>query len=79
MVESLSQICALERVHLDQTRLGSAHRPGGVCLAVEAGLQICAVIHDAISLEAPLDRLEADAEKLVGCIPPGIARGVERV
>lgn len=40
----------------------------GVCLAVEAGLTVCAVIHDAILIEAPLDRLEADAEKLAECM-----------
>jgi len=34
------------------------------CLATEAGLTICAPVHDAALLEAPLDRLDADIAKL---------------
>ena len=30
------------------------------CMATEAGLQVCAPIHDALLLEAPLDRLDED-------------------
>jgi hypothetical protein len=37
-------------------------------LATEAGLTICAPVHDAILLEAPLERLEADVAKLRGCM-----------
>jgi DNA polymerase I len=33
-------------------------------LAVKAGLEVCAPIHDAILLRAPLHRLEADSERL---------------
>jgi len=34
------------------------------CLATEAGLKLCAPIHDAVLLEAPLDRLDGDITKL---------------
>lgn len=34
------------------------------CEATEAGLSLCAPVHDALLLEAPLERLEADAAKL---------------
>jgi hypothetical protein len=30
------------------------------CLATERGIEICAPIHDAVMIEAPLDRLEHD-------------------
>ena len=30
------------------------------CLATERGIQVCAPIHDAVLICAPLDRLEAD-------------------
>jgi hypothetical protein len=39
----------------------------GVAMAVEAGLTICAPIHDALLLEAPLDEIDAQAEQLA-CI-----------
>jgi DNA polymerase-1 len=38
------------------------------CLATERGLLICAPVHDAFLLIAPLDRLEADAEALRACM-----------
>jgi DNA polymerase I len=34
------------------------------CLATEAGLRICAPIHDALLLEAPTDRILDDVERL---------------
>ena len=34
------------------------------CMATEAGLKICATIHDALLLEAPLDRLDEDVRHL---------------
>ena len=34
------------------------------CLATEAGLTICAPIHDALLLEAPTDRIKVDVERL---------------
>lgn len=34
------------------------------CMATEAGLRICAPVHDALLLEAPLDRLEEDVLRL---------------
>lgn len=36
------------------------------CMATEAGLLICAPIHDALLLEAPLDRLDEDISRLKG-------------
>jgi DNA polymerase-1 len=36
------------------------------CMGVEAGLRICAPIHDALLLESPLDRLEEDVFLLKG-------------
>ncbi|MGY8679556.1 DNA polymerase [Bradyrhizobium sp. UFLA05-153] len=38
------------------------------CLATERGLRICAPVHDAFLLIAPLDRLEADTEALRACM-----------
>jgi DNA polymerase I-like protein with 3'-5' exonuclease and polymerase domains len=38
------------------------------CYATEAGLTICAPVHDAILLEAPLERLEADVARLRECM-----------
>jgi len=32
------------------------------CLATERGLHVCAPVHDAILIEAPLDHLEASVE-----------------
>jgi DNA polymerase I len=34
------------------------------CLATEAGLRVCAPIHDALLLEAPLERLDEDVRRL---------------
>ncbi|MEI6559499.1 MAG: DNA polymerase [Rhodospirillaceae bacterium] len=34
------------------------------CMATEAGLEICCPVHDALLLAAPLDRLDADTERL---------------
>ena len=34
------------------------------CLATEAGLRVCAPIHDALLLEAPLERLDEDVSRL---------------
>ncbi|MGN7611303.1 DNA polymerase [Magnetococcales bacterium HHB-1] len=33
------------------------------CLAVEAGIRVCAPVHDALLIEAPLDRLDSDIKK----------------
>jgi hypothetical protein len=38
------------------------------CYATEAGLAICAPVHDAILLEAPLERLEEDVARLRECM-----------
>ena len=35
-----------------------------ICLATEAGLKICAPIHDALVIEAPLDRIDKDIATL---------------
>jgi DNA polymerase I-like protein with 3'-5' exonuclease and polymerase domains len=34
------------------------------CMATEAGLRVCAPIHDALLLEAPLERLDEDVHHL---------------
>jgi DNA polymerase I len=34
------------------------------CLATEAGLDVCAPVHDAVLIAAPLDRLEADVARM---------------
>jgi len=34
------------------------------CLATEAGLTICAPIHDALLLESPTERIHEDVERL---------------
>ena len=36
------------------------------CMATEAGLRVCAPIHDALLLEAPLERLDEDIFLLRG-------------
>jgi hypothetical protein len=33
------------------------------CLATERGISVCAPVHDAILIEAPLDRLEKDVAR----------------
>jgi DNA polymerase I len=34
------------------------------CLATERGIEVCAPIHDAVLICAPLDRLDADVERM---------------
>ena len=34
------------------------------CLATERGIEVCAPVHDAVLICAPLDRLEADVEQM---------------
>ena len=34
------------------------------CLATERGIEVCAPVHDAVLICAPLDRLEADVEAM---------------
>ena len=34
------------------------------CLAIEAGIKVVAPVHDAVLIEAPLDQLEADTERM---------------
>jgi DNA polymerase-1 len=34
------------------------------CLATEAGIEVCALIHDAVLIAAPLDRLGHDIERM---------------
>jgi hypothetical protein len=38
------------------------------CLATEAGLEVCAPVHDALLLAAPLERLEEDSDRLRACM-----------
>src|SRR4029453_10473857 len=37
-----------------------------VCLGVENGISICCSVHDAIMIEAPLDRLDDDIARMRG-------------
>lgn len=34
------------------------------CLATEAGIKVVAPVHDAVLIEAPLDQLEAETERM---------------
>ena len=34
------------------------------CFATEQGIEVCALIHDAVLIAAPLDRLDADIERM---------------
>src|SRR5262249_34691846 len=34
------------------------------CLATESGIEVAAPVHDAISIVAPLDRIEADVARM---------------
>jgi hypothetical protein len=34
------------------------------CIATERGIEVCAPVHDAALICAPLDRLEADVERM---------------
>jgi DNA polymerase-1 len=38
------------------------------CFATEQGIEVCAVIHDAFLICAPLDRLDADVERMRACM-----------
>jgi DNA polymerase family A len=39
-----------------------------VCFAIEMGIEVCALIHDAVLICAPLDRLDADVERMRACM-----------
>ena len=38
------------------------------CIGIERGIEICAPIHDAVLIAAPLHRLEADVEAMRGAM-----------
>jgi DNA polymerase I len=38
------------------------------CFATEMGIEVCALIHDAVLVCAPLDRLDADVEAMRACM-----------
>jgi DNA polymerase family A len=38
------------------------------CFATEVGIEVCALIHDAVLICAPLDRLDADVEAMRACM-----------
>ena len=38
------------------------------CLATEAGIEVCAPVHDAVLICAPLDRMDADVERMRACM-----------
>jgi DNA polymerase I len=38
------------------------------CFATEQGIEVCAVIHDAVLICAPLDQLKEDVERMRGCM-----------
>jgi DNA polymerase-1 len=38
------------------------------CLATESGVEVCAPVHDALLICAPLDRLDADVETTRACM-----------
>jgi DNA polymerase I len=38
------------------------------CLATEHGIQVCAPVHDAVLITAPLDRLDADIARMQACM-----------
>jgi DNA polymerase I len=38
------------------------------CLATEQGIEVCAPVHDAILICAPLDRIEADVARMQACM-----------
>ena len=38
------------------------------CLGVERGVEVCAPVHDAVLICAPLDRLETDVERMRQCM-----------
>jgi DNA polymerase-1 len=39
-----------------------------ICLAIAMGIEVCAPIHDAVLIHAPLDRLEADIARMRACM-----------
>ena len=38
------------------------------CFATEQGIEVCALVHDAVLICAPLDRLDADIERMRACM-----------
>jgi hypothetical protein len=38
------------------------------CLATENGIRICAPVHDAFLIMAPIDRLPVDIERMCACM-----------
>ena len=38
------------------------------CLATERGIEVCAPIHDAVLICAPLDRLDEDVARMRACM-----------
>ena len=38
-------------------------------LAIERGINLCAPIHDALLIEAPIDEIEAEVARLKACMP----------
>ncbi len=38
------------------------------CLATEQGIEVCAPAHDAVLINAPLDRIDRDVEKMRACM-----------
>jgi DNA polymerase I len=38
------------------------------CMATERGIEVCAPVHDAVLISAPLDRLDADVEATRACM-----------
>jgi len=38
------------------------------CFAIEMGIEVCAPVHDAVLICAPIDRLEADVEQMKACM-----------
>jgi DNA polymerase I len=38
------------------------------CYAIELGIEVCAPVHDAVLICAPVDRLDADIEKMRDCM-----------
>jgi hypothetical protein len=38
------------------------------CFATEQGVEVCALIHDAVLIAAPLDQLDHDIERMTGAM-----------
>ena len=49
------------------------------CLATERGIEVCAPVHDAFLICAPLERIEADVAGHAHCHGRGRARGAGRL